>query len=78
MFREDNVIFKTYIRRIGQMMPADGIKRQMPLEILRAKEYNAEILQYMLLTKLYLALKVPSNPGRLTFLPGFFTFFLPF
>ena len=26
----------------------------------------------------YLALKVPSTPGRLTFLPGFLTFFLPF
>jgi hypothetical protein len=35
--REDDMIFKPYILRNAQMMPANGIKRQMLLQRLRAK-----------------------------------------
>lgn len=36
MFTKDVMIFKPYIRRNAQMMPANGIKRQMLPQILRA------------------------------------------
>jgi hypothetical protein len=76
---EDVLIFKSYIRLNAEMMPTNGIKRQMLLQILSAKS-DAKCRPTIFVPIAYLALKVPSNPGRLaTFLPGFLAlFFLPF